>query len=42
MAAVALGFGSTWWNVVSITVRRRVVPAELLGRVTAVYRMVAF
>ncbi|MEV0801901.1 MFS transporter [Kribbella sp. NPDC050281] len=42
VAAVALGFGSTWWNVVSITLRQRVVPAELLGRVTAVYRMVAF
>ncbi|TCC45924.1 MFS transporter [Kribbella capetownensis] len=42
VAAVALGFGSSWWNVVSITVRQRIVPAELLGRVTAVYRMVAF
>jgi MFS family permease len=42
IAAVVLGFGSTWWNVVSITLRQRVVPAELLGRVTAVYRMVAF
>jgi MFS family permease len=40
--AIALGFGSTWWNVVSITLRQRIVPAELLGRVTAVYRMVAF
>ncbi|WP_350278640.1 MFS transporter [Kribbella sp. HUAS MG21] len=42
VAAIVLGFGSTWWNVVSITLRQRVVPAELLGRVTAVYRMVAF
>lgn len=41
-AAVVLGFASTWWNVVSITLRQRIVPAELLGRVTAVYRMVAF
>jgi MFS family permease len=41
-AAIVLGFGSTWWNVVSITLRQRIVPAELLGRVTAVYRMVAF
>ena len=40
--AVLMGFGSTWWNVVSITLRQRIVPAELLGRVTAVYRMVAF
>jgi MFS family permease len=42
VAAVVLGFASTWWNVVSITLRQRIVPAELLGRVTAVYRMVAF
>ena len=40
--AILMGFGSTWWNVVSITLRQRIVPAELLGRVTAVYRMVAF
>lgn len=42
VCAVVLGFASTWWNVVSITLRQRIVPAELLGRVTAVYRMVAF
>nr|WP_238351638.1 MFS transporter [Kribbella shirazensis] len=42
IAAIVLGFGSTWWNVVSITLRQRMIPAELLGRVTAVYRMVAF
>ncbi|MDX2967597.1 MFS transporter [Kribbella solani] len=41
-ASIMLGFGGTWWNVVSITLRQRIVPAELLGRVTAVYRMVAF
>ncbi|GAB2684220.1 MFS transporter [Kribbella swartbergensis] len=40
--AVLMGFGSTWWNVISISLRQRIVPAELLGRVTAVYRMVAF
>lgn len=40
--AVLMGFGSTWWNVISITLRQRIVPPELLGRVTAVYRMVAF
>jgi MFS family permease len=42
VCAVVLGFAGTWWNVVSITLRQRIVPAELLGRVTAVYRMVAF
>ncbi|WP_132209008.1 MFS transporter [Kribbella steppae] len=40
--AVLMGFGSTWWNVISISLRQRIVPAALLGRVTAVYRMVAF
>jgi MFS family permease len=40
--AVLMGFGSTWWNVISISLRQRIVPPELLGRVTAVYRMVAF
>ena len=39
---LAIGFGSTWWNVVTITLRQRLVPKELLGRVTSVYRMVAF
>ncbi|HZX01648.1 MFS transporter [Kribbella sp.] len=39
--AVLLGLGGTWWNVVTITLRQRIVPPELLGRVTAVYRMVA-
>lgn len=39
---VLIGFGSTWWNVVTISLRQRLVPRELLGRVTAVYRMVAF
>jgi MFS family permease len=40
--AVLMGFGSTWWNVITISLRQRIVPPELLGRVTAVYRMVAF
>lgn len=42
IAAIVLGFGSTWWNVVTITLRQRIVPKALLGRVTSVYRMVAF
>lgn len=42
VGAVLMGFGSTWWNVISISLRQRIVPPELLGRVTAVYRMVAF
>jgi MFS family permease len=42
IAAIVLGFGSAWWNVVTITLRQRIVPKALLGRVTSVYRMVAF
>lgn len=42
VAVVVLGFGSAWWNVVTITLRQRIVPSALLGRVTSVYRMVAF
>ncbi|HEU4947401.1 MAG TPA: MFS transporter [Kribbella sp.] len=42
IAAIALGFASSWWNVVTISLRQRIVPKELLGRVTSVYRMVAF
>ena len=42
VTVVLIGFGGTWWNVVTISLRQRLVPRELLGRVTAVYRMVAF
>jgi MFS family permease len=41
-SVVVIGFGSAWWNVVTISLRQRIVPKELLGRVTSVYRMVAF
>jgi MFS family permease len=42
VTVVLIGFGGAWWNVVTISLRQRLVPRELLGRVTAVYRMVAF
>jgi MFS family permease len=42
IAATVLGLAGTWWNVVTITLRQRLVPPALLGRVTSVYRMVAF
>ncbi len=41
-SVVVIGFGGAWWNVVTISLRQRIVPKELLGRVTSVYRMVAF
>lgn len=34
------GFGSTLWNIVAISLRQRVVPDALLGRVTSAYRTV--
>jgi MFS family permease len=42
VTVVLIGFGSAWWNVVTISLRQRIVPKLLLGRVTSVYRMVAF
>lgn len=41
-AFVFTGFFSMAWNVIVNSYRQRVVPSELLGRVTAVYRMMAF
>jgi MFS family permease len=36
------GFFVTMWNVVTVTLRQRIVPAELLGRVNSVYRMIGW
>ncbi|HEY7261660.1 MAG TPA: MFS transporter [Trebonia sp.] len=36
------GFFVTMWNVVTVTMRQRIVPPELLGRVNSVYRMVGW
>jgi MFS family permease len=36
------GFFVTMWNVVTVTMRQRIVPAELLGRVNSVYRMLGW
>lgn len=41
-AFIFTGFFSMAWNVIVNSYRQRVVPSELLGRVTAVYRMMAF
>jgi MFS family permease len=45
VAAVMLagqGFGSTMWNVVTVSLRQRIVPSALLGRVNSVYRMLGW
>jgi MFS family permease len=36
-----ISFFSSMWNVVTVGLRQRIVPAELLGRVTSVYRMLS-
>jgi MFS family permease len=36
------GFAVVVWNVVTVTVRQRVIPGHLLGRVNSVYRLVAW
>ncbi len=42
VALLVGGASSVVWDVTTISYRQRVVPAELLGRVTAIYRTVAF
>ena len=45
VAAVMLagqGFVVTMWNVVTVSLRQRIVPAHLLGRVNSVYRMLGW
>jgi len=36
------GFFVTMWNVVTVTLRQRIVPPELLGRVNSAYRMIGW
>lgn len=36
------GFGATVWNVVTVSLRQRIVPRDLLGRVNSVYRLLAW
>ena len=40
--SVLLGFFSVIWNVVTVSLRRRLIPDELLGRVNSVYRFVGW
>ena len=36
------GFTATLWNVVTVSLRQRVIPGDLLGRVNSVYRMLGW
>ena len=37
---IVTGMGSSLWNVMTMSLRQRIVPSEMLGRATGVYRMV--
>lgn len=37
-----VGVAGAYWNVVTVSMRQRVIPNELLGRVNSVYRLVAY
>jgi predicted MFS family arabinose efflux permease len=41
-AFAAIGFAGAAWNVISVALRQRLIPAELLGRVNSAYRLVAY
>jgi MFS family permease len=41
-ATVAMAFGTTVWNTVTVSFRQRIVPANLFGRVNSVYRWVVW
>lgn len=36
------GYSVTMWNIVTVTLRQRIVPGELLGRVNSAYRMIGW
>jgi MFS family permease len=38
IATVAMAFGTTVWNTVTVSLRQRIVPPSLFGRVNSVYR----
>jgi MFS family permease len=38
----AQGFGAAMWNVVTVSLRQRIIPGQLLGRVNSVYRMLGW
>jgi MFS family permease len=38
VATVAMAFGTTVWNTVTVSLRQRIVPPHLFGRVNSVYR----
>lgn len=39
---VCNGFVVTMWNIVTVTLRQRIVPNDMLGRVNSAYRMIGW
>ena len=39
-AVDVMGLAGTTWNIVTVSLRQRIIPAELFGRVNSVYRLI--
>ena len=42
IAFVVIGLAGAIWNVQTVSLRQRIIPSELLGRINSVYRLVAY
>lgn len=40
IAVSVMGLAGTTWNIVTVSLRQRIIPAELFGRVNSVYRLI--
>ncbi|KRO46064.1 MAG: hypothetical protein ABR75_01985, partial [Acidimicrobiia bacterium BACL6 MAG-120924-bin43] len=40
IAVGVMGLASTTWNIVTVSLRQRIIPSELFGRVNSVYRLI--
>lgn len=38
LGSVTLGFNMVWWNIITVSLRQRIIPDHLLSRVNSVYR----
>jgi MFS family permease len=40
IAVAVMGLAGTTWNIVTVSLRQRIIPTELFGRVNSVYRLI--
>jgi MFS family permease len=40
IAVAVMGLAGTTWNIVTVSLRQRIIPPELFGRVNSVYRLI--